>query len=289
MTEAFLEIIRSDGSCERRAIAGERVTVGSDVNATIPLVNNLELEPLHLLLAPREDGCWVSTARGANQGTRRAGKPFENGVVPWGTELDCGALVFRLARAQARVGRRRRWMLIARKVLLVIVTVWVGKMLLASPPQGPGHSRAEAPALFAGAVEPCKGNAREAAARAHEALTAADAKLERYPFEPYDGVIAVRLYREAGACAGVAGDDDARAEARDLADRAAARVEADYRFHRLKLDRAIEAHHFGEALIETRVVASMLRDHGGPYTEWLAHADRVLEMRVARAEKAGHR
>jgi len=285
VTEAFLEIIRSDGSMERRTLAGERVTVGSDVNASIPLVDNQELEPLHLLLAPREDGCWVSTARGAHQATRRAGKPFENGVVPWGTELDCGALVFRLARAEAQVGRRKRWMLLARKLLLIMVTVWVGKMLLARPPQGPGRSRAEAPALFAASVAPCKGAAREAAARAHEALTAADAKLERYPFEPYDGVAAVHLYREASACARVAGDDAARAEAADLADRAAARVEADYRFHRLKLDRAIDAHHYGEALIETRVVASMLRDHGGPYTDWLAHADRVLEMRASRDQE----
>jgi len=282
VTEAFLEIIRSDGSCERRSLAGERVTVGSDVNATIPLVDNRELEPLHLLLAPREDGCWVSTARGAQQATRRAGKPFENGVVPWGTELDCGVLVFRLARAEARAGRRRRWMLLARKVLLVMVTVWVGKMLLARSPQGPGRPRAEAPALFAASSVPCKGNARESAARAHEALTAADAKIERYPFEPYDGVVAVRLYREAAACAGIAGDDAARSEATELADRAAGRVEADYRFHRLKLDRAIQAHHYGEALIETRVVASMLRDRGGAYTECLAHADRILEMRAAR-------
>jgi hypothetical protein len=29
----------------------------------------------------------------------------------------------------------------------------------------------------------------------------------------------------------------------------------------------------------------MLRDHGGPYTDWLAHADRVLEMRASRDQE----
>lgn len=285
MTEAFLEIIRSDGSCERRALAGERVTVGRDVNATISLVDNVELEPLHLLLAPRDDGCWVSTARGAQQSTRRAGKPFENGVVPWGTELDCGALVFRLARAEAQLARRKRWILLARKVLLVMVVLWVARSLLVSPPGGPGRARAEAPALFADGPSACKSSAREAGARADETLHAADAKLERYPFEPYDGVVAVRLYRESSACAHAAGDRDGEAEARELADRATERVEADYRFHRLKLERALDAHRYREALTEARVLASMLRDHGDAYTEWLAHVDRVLEMRLANEEE----
>ena len=290
MSNAFLEIIRGDGSCERHPLEGERITVGSDVSATITLVDSPELEPMHLLLSPREDGCWVSTAREPQCTTQYSGKPFENGVVPWGSELDCGMLVFRLARAEAKEAKeakRGRMRLYAPVVLLAALAFGAFIMLRPQEPQGPGRARAEAPTLFGEqqSTTKCRSAKREAAIRARDALSAADAKLDRYLFDPYDGVVAVSLYREAAACARLSGNKRAARDADNLGAGAAERVGSDYLFHRLRLERAIEAKNYRTALAEVSVVRSMLRDHEGEYVDWLVRARRILEIRIVEEEK----
>src|SRR5688500_18721099 len=145
---SYLEIIRADGRVARHPLVSERLTVGRDPNAEIALEDAPELEPFHLLLSPREDGCWVSVARVARVPARKEGATFENGLVAWGTELDVGAVTFRLARAEVRADRRRRLAGPLRKAALLAVALWLASRVIGTPRPGPPRARVPAPALF---------------------------------------------------------------------------------------------------------------------------------------------
>ena len=282
----YLEIIRADGRVDRRPLDRERVTVGRDPGAEIALVDAPELEPFHLLLAPREDGCWVSVARTARTAARQAGATFENGLVPWGAELDVGAVTFRLARAEVRQSRRRRLIGPLRKAALIVACLWLASRVIGEKPPGPPRTRAPAPAIFAEAAAPaCPGDRGDAAARAREAIDAAQAKAERYPFSPRDGVSAVALWGLGAACLDAAGDRAGAAAARAEEARVRARVEEDYRMRRLRLEQALDHGQWRVALREARRVGDLLRAHDDEYTRWLIRLERVLVERVGDEEK----
>ncbi len=286
MHGSYVEIIRADGRVDRHSLERGRTTIGRDAEAEIALADAPELEPMHLLVEPREDGCWVSVARTARTPARRAGTTFENGLVAWGTELDVGAVTFRLARAEVRPSRRRRLAGPARKAALLAGCLWVAATVIGGPPEGPPRARVPAPPLFADdAPAECPVALAEARARAREATEAAIARAERYPFSPHDGVEAVGQWAAAAACLAVAGEPGAAAEARAERDRLRARVDDDYRAHRLALERALEHRHHAAALDEARLVADLLRDHDGEYRHWLARLERSLIARVAKEKK----
>ncbi len=85
-----LEIIRADGRIQREVLGDERTTVGSSREASIWVQDAPELEPLHILVVPRERGVWLSSVRNARTPVLLDGKPFESGA----------------ARARHRGGRR---------------------------------------------------------------------------------------------------------------------------------------------------------------------------------------
>ena len=60
-----LEIIRADGRIHRQVLGEERTTVGSSREASIWVQDAPELEPLHILVVPREQGVWLSSVRNA--------------------------------------------------------------------------------------------------------------------------------------------------------------------------------------------------------------------------------
>ena len=285
MQDAFLEIIRADGRVQRQALADERVTVGRDPDAMIAVEDAPELERYHLLLAPRTDGCWVSVARTARTPSRRAGATFENGLLPWGAELDVGAVSFRFVRELAANDRRRRLAGPARKLVLLGACAWLAGRVMGEPPMRTPRTHAPAPALFAGPPPGCPGSATDARARAREAADAAAAKEERYPFSPRDGVAAAELWQLAAACRAAAGQPRDAADAHAAHDRLVARVEDDYRAHRLALERALDRRDDAAALREDRLLADLLHGRDGEYAGWLVRLDHVLTDRHAREKK----
>jgi hypothetical protein len=286
MRGTYLEIIRADGRVLRHELERVRVTIGRDPSAEIALEDAPELEPLHLLLEPREDGCWVSVARTARTPARQAGTTFENGLVPWNSELDIGAVTFRLARAEVRQSRRRRLAGPLRKAALISACLWIAAGMLGGGPAGPPRTQVPAPALFDDAALPgCAAGDADAYPRGREAADAAQAKAERYPFSPHDGVVAVALWSAAASCLVVAGEPGAAAAARAERDRLRAQVEDDYRAHRLALERALDHRHYGAALDEARLVADLLRDHDDEYVRWLVRLERSLVEKLAKEKK----
>ena len=90
--EAYVEIIREDGTLERTRIEGDQITVGRSPTAGVPLPDARDLEPEHLLIAPRGEGCWVAVAQGAKVTAKVRGQPFQHGMVAWGSEIEIGGL-----------------------------------------------------------------------------------------------------------------------------------------------------------------------------------------------------
>ena len=95
-------------------------------------------------------------------------------------------------------------------------------------------------------------------------------RADRYPYDPHDGILAVRDYRQARDCYGSAGapNDAARAEASAVM--LQARVETDYAAARMNLSRAIQSQRWAAALAEARRLRR-LTDHLGEhdYVVWL--------------------
>ena len=60
--EAYVEVIREDGSLERHRIEKDQITVGKSPTAGVPIPDGRDLEPEHLLIAPRGEGCDASLA-----------------------------------------------------------------------------------------------------------------------------------------------------------------------------------------------------------------------------------
>jgi hypothetical protein len=276
----FLEVIRADGRLDRHAIQSDRVTVGSAEEANIHIDGAAELEPLHLLLSPRDDGCWVSAARDARVTARRNGRLFENGVIPWGGELDVGAVMFRLARAEVHDTRRRKWRKDTRKIILLMLATWLGLQILGQRRAGPPRTNAEPPVLFDDLQFECGGHQHEAAERGREELDAAEARAERYPFAPHDGVESVRGFARAASCFRMAGKREMAKAVDKETMRMRARVDGDYQFHYLRLERALDHRRYREALREARLLQSYVRSYGGEYAEWLIRVDRALERRI---------
>jgi hypothetical protein len=92
-------------------------------------------------------------------------------------------------------------------------------------------------------------------------------------------VAAVPMYREAAACFALARkDNDVRASQRD-ADQLATKMLEDYQLVRLRLERALATRDFDAALIQIRLVNSMLETQSGDYVSLLGSLERRLLLR----------
>jgi hypothetical protein len=279
--EAYVEIIREDGSLERTRIEGEQITVGRAATAGIALPDARDLEAEHMLIAPRGDGCWVAIAQGAKTGAKVGGQPFQHGMVAWGAELEIGNLRFRLTDKAPQDVKKGAGQVSPVMILVLIVAVLVVLWTLSGDPNAGLETEApEAFALFGDAIT-CPVTVA-ADHRANEDASAALARSERYPFDPGDGVESVRLYRTAQACYASLGMTAAAADMQREGDYMQHRIEEDYRTHRVRLDRAIDHENYEDALLEARAILALIREVGGehPYVGWLTRLERQLGLEL---------
>ncbi len=284
---AYIEIVRADGRVDTRPLEGDQITLGSGADAGISIPDAPELEPIHLLLAPRgEEGCWVSVAQGADTVAWVSGKKHENGILKWGSEIDIGSLSLRINHAlveeQERKAQRRRWAIIGLLVVLLILGSLLNRKKGDRLPRRP----AEAPALFAAELPACPETEHPAArARAETARDEADARVVRYPFDAQDGVAAVDLLGVAAACLQVAGDDAEAASVIAERDRIKNQIEEDYQLHRVRLGRVLKERRRDLALIETKAILALVEHRDGPYRNWLIRLQRHLEIKLEGKKK----
>lgn len=280
--DAWLEIIREDGSLERQLLQGERITVGRAPGAGIPIPDARHLEPEHLMIAPRADGCWVAVAQGAKAEVRVRGEPFQHGILGWGTEIEVAGLRLRITDELPKEKKDPNEKQVSSPILIVafLLIPLIGWLLLSGPDTGIDTTPAAPPPdLFDEEIEcPSGGSARH---RADVDAEAAIAMSERYPFASQDGVQAVRRFRRARACYRAAG---AAQEAEIMEREGAAmeaRIEEDYRTHQLRLRRALEQERLPDALLESRALVELLRHkEGNAYLNWLRLLGRQLQLAI---------
>jgi hypothetical protein len=290
--EAFVEIIREDGSLERTRIEGDQITVGRSPTAGIPLPDLRDLEPEHLLIAPRGEGCWVACNQEARQQAKVAGQPFQHGMVAWGTEIELAGIKIRVTDKlpkEVKGEKQSSPIVLLGGVATVLILLWS-----LGGDQGPGletRPPAEPVQLFA-AQETCPTSGSAVLRQADLFAEIALAKSERYPFDPSDGVESVRLYRRSQACYAAAGVADAAAQMGAEGDFMQRRVEEDYSAHRLRLERALTHQRLEDALFETQALLAILRreydeaNTAPPYIQWLIRTKRHLELLVAPGARA---
>lgn len=281
--DCWIEIIREDGTLERQHIEGERVTLGRSPSAGVPIPDARDLEPEHLMIAPRADGCWVAVAQGARAGATVRGQPFEHGMVAWGAEIEVGNLKLRVTDRLPKEKKDPGEKQVSAPVMIAffVLVPLVGWMLLGD--EGADidtNPAAPPPELFEDAVA-CPtsgGNTRHHADRDAEA---AIAKSERYPFSSQDGVDAVRLYMRSRSCYSALGQTEAASAMEQEADLMRRRVEEDYRHHQLRLQRSLEQGRLPDALLEARALIELVRHRrDDPYLAWLRQLSRQLQLAI---------
>ena len=281
--EAWLEIVREDGTLERQRLEGERITVGRSPAATIPIPDARNLDPEHLMLSPRGEGCWVAVAQGASVPVMVRGAPFQHGIVAWNTELTIGNLKLKIADSLPKEKKAGSEKPVSAPVLIAffVIVPFVGWMLLSDPDTGiDATPAAPAPQVFdeGATCSTTGGTARHHADRDAEA---AIAKSERYPFAAQDGVQAVLLFRRSEACYRATGAATEAAQMRREGDTMQRRIEEDYTTHKLRLERALRQARLPDAVIETRAIIEILRHREGhPYLAWLRQLERQLQLAI---------
>jgi hypothetical protein len=279
--DAYVEVLRADGSSERHRIEGEQMTLGRSPAAGITVTGVEELEPEHLLVAPRSDGCWVAIAKGARIGAVVRGTPFEHGLLAWGSEVEIGTV--RLRVSNTAPGAVKDQQVSPPVAIAALVGIAVLGWLLLGDDGGELPETAAAPPPLFGEAAPCGAEGPAALHAAREAAEAAAAKSERYVFSAQDGVTAVTLYARAEACFGRSG---AAADARRMATEREAmtrRIDEDYKTHRLRLERSLHHARFPEALVEAHAIRALTEHLEGPYVDWLTLLERRLQMLVDKA------
>jgi len=275
--DAWVEVSRPDGTLERHRIEGEQATLGRSPTAGIPLVNADDLQPEHMLLAPRPDGCWVAIAQGAKPPAIFHGKPLSAAVVPWGSEIEVGSVRIRVTDKLSPIKQDGKSVSSPIMVIMFVAIPLVGWMLLSDPEVSLPVAPDNPPELFdetAGC--PAQG------APLHNAVEAAEAashRSERYPFDAQDGIGAVGLYDVAQACFERA---ERGADARRMARERrvlARRINEDYRTHRLRLERALKFERFDDGLRESHALNALLvHKRGDVYVTWLILLERRLQL-----------
>lgn len=276
----FVDIVRADGRTERQPLKAGETTLGKSAEADISLVDAVELEPIHLLFAPRGDGCWVSSAKGAQAQAHVMGKVFESGLLGWGTELDVGSVTLTIndvIEEEAGQSRTKNMVMLA---MVLVMGVGGYFFLLEEDDALPQQTVSAPDSLFDKLNKSCPGVQGNVKVRGEYAREAAIAKAERYPFYSQDGIAAVQHYLSASSCYEEAGEikiaDRMKLKHQTLRNR----LEEDYQVHRLRLGQALRNQQISAALVEISALRALLEHKPSPYTEWLTRLERYLKLRL---------
>jgi hypothetical protein len=286
---AYVEVIREDGTLERIRIEGDQVTVGRAMSAGLPLPDQRDLEPEHLLIAPRGDGCWVAINQEAKTQAKVKGQPFQHGMVPWGTEIEIGGLKLKVSdkdstETGAKDKPKASPIVVLGGIALVGMVVF---LYLRPPPTGLETTAPTEPVPLFATPQPCDAQGSAVLRQADLYSEIAMAKSERYPFDPSDGVHSARLYRRAQACYTQANVPASATEMQREAEFMERRVSEDYAAHQLRLGRALANERLEDALFEAEALLAILRreDEANPYIQWLGRTKRRVEVLLARPRR----
>jgi hypothetical protein len=281
MPSLRFEIHHPNGQVERCVVDNHRALVGSAAHCEIRLPPE-HSAPATLTVEVR-DGHLFAEALSNQPMPLLDGQSFGRALLPPGSTIMIDQLRLRVSIETQAEGEGNHTKSNPRVYLL-------GALFVAAAAYAVTHTQQEsssfempeaAPPLWAEKAPVCpQSNPQSALARANELRVSANDKRERSPFVPREGVAAVPMYRQAAACFTLAGrPSDAHAADRD-ADRLANAMLEDYRLARLRLERALVAGELDAALIQIRLLNSMLETQSGEYVSLLGSLERRIMIRT---------
>jgi hypothetical protein len=280
--EPWVEVTRADGRSEKFPCDRDRLIIGSGPAAHLRISDAAEVAPVHLMLLPRDNGCWVASARSAQIKPTVAGRPIESELLPWGTEIDIGSVCIRPQRRAADgSGRRRRLALLA-----VLAALWGSEFLGQPQHEFELHAGAmPSPDLFAGVARKGCASTGNPTYQAEEARDEGESLRVRYRYEPIRGIEAVRALRHAAACFTAAGDLISAAEVEREALRLQKRVEEDFRDLEIAHTKAVQDKDFVTVQRLSRSMLAFLDDANIGYRTWLEGIIRQVSASLEKKPK----
>jgi hypothetical protein len=288
-TETSLKftIEKPDGSTEELSVDSDSVVVGSGAHCEIRLIGD-EVPSEQLKVSVRGTGVFAE-ARAMQPPALVNGIPFTQGRLLPDTPLRIGRFSVRVewsprthSRTTTRGGHQRTNPLV---LLAAAIGFPLGFYLLlatqgdaddlGTPPAAPLLWQAAKPAEC---VHQDPGVAR---AQALSDLANANAKRERSPFSPENGVESVALYEKAAACfsrAGMLADAQGTSLA---AERLREATVQQFHVHQVRLERALATREYEAASTEARIIQGFIGSNGGEYRSWLADLQRGIKVRFS--------
>jgi hypothetical protein len=278
-----VEVFHEDGSIESFDLDAEDAIIGRSLEAHVSIPDARDLEPEHIRLRPQARSVIVEVLPTARVPVLVNGEILQSGEIPWTSELKVGSLRIRLlARQESRGMSIVSWIIVLLiPVAGVLVFLWSTRTGI----EIELHSDLDPPAILQINAE-CPTEGESALAHAGRLMQAAEARTDRYPFSPDDGIHAVTLYGQAAACFEGGGDSATSGEARQRQNVLARRIQEDYRTNVLSLERAIETGRHREALTVAVVLYRYVKHTNGEYEEWVAGVIQKLALKIDRESRS---
>jgi hypothetical protein len=303
-----VSIAHPNGRREEITVESDSATIGSGAHCEVRLTPE-EAAVEHLFIQARQ-GAIFAQARTLSPPPTMNGLPFTHGRLLPESVVMVGHVGLSMSLLQisdeVEIGKRPVRKRNPRTYVLGAVGIPLGLFYIANQYQSTDSHVAMpigVPELFASAETNCPQSSKEPGlAFALDQRARADAKRERSPFAPEDGVAAVPFYERAAACFKIAdrpGDEreaglDAAVLRRKLTD--------DFRLNRLRLERALAIEDWPSARRQIRMLEAFLGRHGDAssgsnkmpiegetvrvaFHNWLSNVDRRIVLLAERTKK----
>jgi hypothetical protein len=269
----------ADGRTREERFESESIVVGSGAEAHFQITNAPEVAAAHLLVIPRAGGAWVSGARDAKVPVMYAGKVFENGLLPLGSELDIGSVTLKILAPDTKAKSSTR--------TFALAAVAAAGIYMIFPKAGGAMPQSDAPepVLFNKPQTACP-EPQRAAPRAAEAIAAADSREIRYTFDRAEGVAAVAQLGIAEMCATAARNKRLSGEVNGRRTELETKINSDYKALKIELARAMAREDWVSIVQCTLQLRRLTAHQPGPYTIWLAELQRKAQEKVTASEDA---
>ncbi len=279
-----IDVVYKDGSSEPYLAEGESFIVGRSLEAAVSIPDARELEMEHLRITPELDGCQVAVNPSAATPATVGGAAFRDGMYEWGTEIEIGDLVIVLTGDDPNKKKSNVGPLVA---IFLVAAASFGFYVYQRTQDHLADVKVPTafPEIIPTERASCDSPKEAAAEDAVDALNTADAKSDRYAFDPQDGIEAIRLYAKAVACAQRAGDKQVVSHAATSGKKLVDKIITDYATHRVAMARSIEMEDHKAALYHTSVLIALVQHTGSPYLQQLYRNAQKLKMQVAKEEK----
>jgi hypothetical protein len=210
------------------------------------------------------------------------GRPFSGGAVPYGSDFYLERIRFSCAKPNAEGGSK----LLPLLIVLLIAGGGAAFVLTQQDQLDAGGVSSEQDIVLFPEAAACPHSDATASARRATALErAAQTKRERYRYDAHDGLVAGRLYAQAGKCFQAANDAANQQRVQQLGDAWRMEVTEDFRAARLRLRTALQDNDLNTALTAIAALQRLLAGEDMPYVSSLASTERQIQVELQRIRK----